>query len=345
MSVRRASASDRDAIHRLYAEFFELSPPPPYSGASLERELAEVDGILESGIAAIADDGDEAVGFALARRKRGTEGFVSDLYVRPEARRQGVARRLMRAVTEALREAGATHVTLFVDADNADARAVYRRWGFRERVLQLVVETDALEQRLGGDTRGSFGSIHVQSDDLTAVERAVRQFVPRLPGGSKGSVVSPPRDGWIAVHDELCDREPRMLRRLARELSDRMGTVVLALGVENGEVLHYELMERGRVVDEYLSVPEYHGARPPGEVVSLAANPRLLARLTGADPEDIRSIARTASSPSDLPPAAGLLAELAETLGLAGGAHGYAEAGDAPDAIRLPGQPSGSPSS
>jgi hypothetical protein len=114
-----------------------------------------------------------------------------------------------------------------------------------------------------------------------------------------------------------------MLRRLARELSDRMGAVVLALGVENGEVLHYELMERGRVVDEYLSVPEYHGPRPPGEVVSLAANPRLLARLTGADPERVRAAARNAASPSELPPASELLAELAEALGLRGGAHGY----------------------
>ena len=39
----------------------------------------------------------------------------------------------------------------------------------------------------------SFGSIHVQTDDVDAVVRAVRQFVPRLPGGSQGSVVLPPR--------------------------------------------------------------------------------------------------------------------------------------------------------
>jgi hypothetical protein len=234
-----------------------------------------------------------------------------------------------------LRDLGATHLTLWVDTANAQARSVYRRWGFREQTLQLVVELDALEPRLAGSRGGSFGSIHVQSDDLGAVERAVRQFVPRLPGGSKGSVVSPPRDGWIAVHDELCDRDPRMLRRLARELSDRMGAVVLALGVENGEVVHYELMERGRVVDEYLSVPEYHGPRPPGEVVSLASNPRLLARLTGAEPDRIRSVARTAASPSELPVASELLAELADALGLRGGGHGYQEARAAAGVIEI----------
>jgi ribosomal protein S18 acetylase RimI-like enzyme len=332
--VRRATADDREGIHRLYSEFFEESPPAPYSGAALEDELAAVDGSLESHIAAVAEDRDELVGFALARRKRGTEGYVSDLYVRPAARRKGVARELMRFVTEALREAGATHATLFVDADNADARAVYRRWGFGERASQLVVEADALLARLGGPGT-SYGSIHVQSDDLAAVERAVRQFVPRLRGSSKGSVVSPPRDGWIAVHDELCDRDPRMLRRLARELSDRMGAVVLALGVESDDIVHYDLMERGKVVDAYLSVPEYHGPRPPGEVVSLAANPRLLARLTGADPERIRTVAQTATSPSELPPAAELLAELADALGLQGGAHGYDGARATPGAIEI----------
>ena len=327
MTVRAATPTDREAIHRLYTDFYAEWPPPAYTGAVSEEELAKVDDVLASGIAAVAEEDGEAVGFSLAWRKRGTQGFVSDLYVRPDARRKGIGKRLLRFVTDALREAGATHVTLYVEVENADARAVYRRWGFREHVLQLVVEADALAARLGGAERGgSLGSIHVQSDDLAAVERAVRQFVPRLPGGSKGSVVSPPRDGWIAVHDELCDREPRMLRRLARELSDRMGAVVLALGVENGEVAHYELMERGRVVDEYLSVPEYHGPRPPGEVVSLAANPRLLARLTGADPERIRAAAPNASSPSELPPARELLAGLADTLGLPGGAHGYEEA-------------------
>ena len=85
-----------------------------------------------------------------------------------------------------------------------------------------------LEARLGRQEASSFGSIHIQTDDLSAVEQAVRQFVPRLPGGSRGSLVAPPRHGWIAVYDDVCDRNPEMLRRLARELSDRMGAVVLA---------------------------------------------------------------------------------------------------------------------
>src|SRR3712207_7166601 len=41
-----------------------------------------------------------------------------------------------------------------------------------------------------------------------------------------------PREGWTSVYDELCDREPEMLRRLSRELSDRMGAFVIALSAE-----------------------------------------------------------------------------------------------------------------
>ncbi len=87
--------------------------------------------------------------------------------------------------------------------------------------------------------------MHVQTDDLDGVIRAVRQFVPRMPGGSKGSVVAPPRNGWIGVYDELTDRNPEMLRRLAREISDRMGAVVLLLGVEEGQVVRFVLSSAG----------------------------------------------------------------------------------------------------
>jgi hypothetical protein len=107
-----------------------------------------------------------------------------------------------------------------------------------------------------------------------------------------------------------------------------MGAVVVALGVEYGDAVRYLLFERGRIVDEYLSVPEIHGPLPPGDVIGLAANPTAVSRLTGADPDQVRAIARTASAPSELPPAPELLAELGAALGLEGSAHGYADAGE-----------------
>ena len=159
--------------------------------------------------------------------------------------------------------------------------------------------------------------------------------MPRLPGGSHGSIVAPPRHGWIAVYDDVCDRDPSMLRRLARELSERTGAVVLALGVEHEQVVRFILFEAGRIVDEYLSVPEHYGALPPGDVIALAANPRVVARLTGADPAEVRAVARTALSPEELPPPQELLAGIAAAIGLEGTEHGWADAPEIPDSIAV----------
>jgi hypothetical protein len=159
------------------------------------------------------------------------------------------------------------------------------------------------------------GRVHVQTDDETLVEHAVAQFVPRL-GRSARTEVSAPRNGWIEVDDELCGRDPKSLRRLGQELSYRTGGVVLTLGVEEGELVRYVLFERGSVADEYASLPEYYGELPPGDVIALGANPTVAHRLTGADPEQVRSIAKTARSVEDLPAPHDLYAQLADVLGV-----------------------------
>ena len=82
--------------------------------------------------------------------------------------------------------------------------------------------------------------------------------------------------------------------------------------------MRFVLFERGSVADEYVSLPEYYGPLPPGDVVALSANPTVVARLTGADPVRLRAVARTAGSPAELPPAELLYAELAKVLGLTG---------------------------
>jgi len=240
---------------------------------------------------------------------------------------------VLRRLVDEARERGEDAVVIEATPETADA---WRRAGFFERSRILEAPLEALEYRLGDEREPSFGSIHVQTDDVDAVVRAVRQFVPRMPGSSQGSVVSQPRNGWVTVYDELTDREPEMLRRLARELSDRMGAVVLLLGVEEGQVVRFVLLERGRVMDEYLSVPEFHGELPPGDVIALQANPTVVARLTGAEPGEVRRVVRTAQRPDELPPARELVAHVAALLGVEGADHGLAGAEEIPGAIAVP---------
>jgi hypothetical protein len=240
---------------------------------------------------------------------------------------------VLRRLVEDAQARGEDSVVVEATPETADA---WRRAGFSERARILEAPVAALEHRLGGERGPSFGSIHVQTDDVDAVVRGVRQFVPRMPGNSQGSVVLPPRNGWVTVYDELADREPEMLRRLARELSDRMGAVVLLLGVEGGEVVRFVLFERGRVMDEYLSVPEHHGKLPPGDVIALSANPTVVARLTGADPADVRRVIRTGKRLEDLAPALELVTQVAAVLGVEGGELGYADALAVPRGLILP---------
>jgi GNAT superfamily N-acetyltransferase len=328
MTIRHAGEDDRGTLRVLWEAWeAEQRDVPLWADTSWEANEPELDHALAANALFLAEEDGEAVGFASSWLENHV-GRIGDLYVSPRARGTGAGRALVGAVVENLRARGATH--LFVSA-NRDALAFYERLGFREDARTLVLPLDVREAGAGR----SFGSIHVQTDDVAGVERAVRQFVPRLPGGSKGSIVAPPRGGWIAVYDDVCDRDPSMLRRLAGELAERTGDVVLALGVEHGEVVRFVLFEAGRVVDEYLSVPEHYGPLPPGDVIALAANPRVVARLTGADPATVRALARTAPVPDELPPPEQLLGELAAAIGIEGAGHGWADAPEIPGAVAV----------
>jgi hypothetical protein len=205
----------------------------------------------------------------------------------------------------------------------------------REGVALALLRAVAADRSQPGEDlerASSHGSVHVQTDDQGAVVQAVTRLVPRV-FRSRATVVSAPRNGWIAVYDEVADRDPRQLGRLGRELSNATGLVVFTIGVEESVAVHYIAFERGRTLDEYLSVPEFRGPLPPGDAVALRANPTVVARLTGARPASIRTVARTAASPDELPRADELLRELALALGLEGTHIRFEEARYLPDAV------------
>jgi hypothetical protein len=205
----------------------------------------------------------------------------------------------------------------------------------REGVALALLRAVAAERSrdVGEEERpASHGSVHLQTDNQAAVVQAVSRLVPRV-FRSEATVVSAPRNGWIAVYDEVTDRDPRQLARLGRELSNATGLVVFTIGVEEATAVHYIAFERGRTLDEYLSVPDYRGPLPPGDAIALRANPTVVARLTGANAASVRSVARTAASPDELPPADELLREVALALGLEGTHVRFDEARYLPDAV------------
>jgi ribosomal protein S18 acetylase RimI-like enzyme len=309
VTIREATEADLPVMEEFVAAYqddFWARPFPPPSIGDYVREgrllVAELDG--------------QVVGMAKGEIRQGL-GHISFVYLRPEARGEGGGKALVRELVGFFREEGVQHVTLNVDTSNDQALGVWRHLGFAEYRRSLTSELAALESRLAGGEAPSIGSVHVQTDDQSAVEKAVARFGPRVVR-SRASVVSPPHNGWIGVYDDVAAAEPGRLRKLASELSYVTGGVVVALSAERGAVVRLIAFERGQMMDEYLSVPEYYGALPPGDAMALRANPTLLARLTGAEPAAIRAVARSADSPGELPPAEELYDELAEVLGIEG---------------------------
>ena len=322
MSVRRATLDDLAVLEHLWRAFGAEVPSPGHIPIDHSTELGQVRAIVEDGLGFVAESGGEVVGMALARQDAPTLGKLTDLYVVPRARRSGVAASLLAAVAEALAERGAVHLDLEVMGANVAARAVYQRWGFAEHTLVLTSPLETLRRRLAPDMHAeSFASIHVQTDEVGDVERAAAAMAPRV--GSRAWRVEGPRNGWTTIYDEVVDDDPTALVRFAREVSSRMGAIVIAVSLEVDQVVRLVAFERGGIVDEYLSVPEFYGALPPGDVIGLAANPTVLHRLTGADPDAVRAVARTATTPAELPPARELLSGIAAALGLEGVGHGY----------------------
>ncbi len=106
-------------------------PLAEYSRANLASALAERDDALSL----LAFDGNRPVGLLNA-----FEGFstfyckplynIHDLYIAPDCRNLGLARRMIAALEDIAREQGCCKLTLEVLGGNRPARASYRKAGF-----------------------------------------------------------------------------------------------------------------------------------------------------------------------------------------------------------------------
>lgn len=138
MQIRRATEADADAMRRLWDDFSAEAHYTPYPSAPFELAL------LTDHVALVAEDAGEPVGTVYANVSSPHFGFVFGLYTRPEARRRGVARALMREIAVVLRDEGREHVVLSVDTPNDGARAFYERLGFIDAARTLRADVDSL---------------------------------------------------------------------------------------------------------------------------------------------------------------------------------------------------------
>jgi ribosomal protein S18 acetylase RimI-like enzyme len=309
VTVRRAAEPDEAILRELWEEFEREVPEPIGEPEAWEQEWADTLDDIRGGGVFIAEDDDGPIGVGRIEAPERGVALIQFVHVTPRARRQGVAKALVAACVEDAKARGARFVSLEVLTTNEPALATWRRLGFDTVSYLMATAIADLEKRLQRAPVGTErATTHVQTDDEVSVDRAVAQFLPRLEAPQVAA-----SDSWIRVVDPILDHDRDAHGRFAKELSERLGAVTIALAQE-GEVVRFRLYERGRMVDEYLSVPTYYGELSKGDELALEANPTLVARLTGADRDEVRRVVRTAASPSHLPD--DLYEQIAALMGL-----------------------------
>lgn len=145
-SVRRATLADLDgssALFDAYRQFYGQPSQPEAARAFLLERLER----SESTLLVAADALGSLVGFAqlfpiFSSVSLGRVFVLNDLFVAPAARRQGVARALLRAAADFGRANQAVRITLSTQTTNAAARALYASLGW---ALQTEFEVYTLK--------------------------------------------------------------------------------------------------------------------------------------------------------------------------------------------------------
>ncbi len=78
----------------------------------------------------------------------GLQGMLTDLYVRPRHRGQGLGRRTLALVSAYCRSKGIGTIELQAEEDNEEAQAFYRRLGF-ERLSRIVMSRKVPKGQVG----------------------------------------------------------------------------------------------------------------------------------------------------------------------------------------------------
>ena len=153
VEVRRARPEDLSVIGELGAQLVHahhafdpqrfLSPGPDsarHYGAFLGSQLRRRDTAVF-----VAERAGTVVGYVYVeleprnwKELRDESGFIHDVVVASEARRQGVATRLLSAATEWLTERGSSLVVLWTAAHNDAARRLFEQAGFRPTMIEMT---------------------------------------------------------------------------------------------------------------------------------------------------------------------------------------------------------------
>jgi hypothetical protein len=149
--------------------------------------------------------------------------------------------------------------------------------------------------------------MHVRTSDDGAVSTSLDRRT------TAGRHVLPAKGGWVSVYEELASQQDESrIRDLAGALSRDLRAVGIAFLVHDSDIACYWLFERGRLLDEYNSRPDYFDDNPSGDQPS-GGRPEVLLRFcrAGVGKDELAVILSEQTVFAD-----DIVGQLAEALGI-----------------------------
>jgi len=153
VTVRPASGNDLEGLLELWKEFMKdpnsLDRPIPTHTENIKRWKEFINKLIDEDPRQIqvAEQSGILVGYLVCQKTVTTPldmgckwSYISDLYVKPTHRRQGIGKRLLQTNLEYLKSVGSEHLRLAVWHRNERAIGLYRELGFREHMHILQID-------------------------------------------------------------------------------------------------------------------------------------------------------------------------------------------------------------
>jgi len=153
-------------------------------------------------------------------------------------------------------------------------------------------------------------NFHCRTTDDAAVTAALNRC------GARRHRVIPAKGAWTSfVEQQASAQDEARIRALAGGLSQDLNTATIAFMVHDSDIACYWLYDRGELIDEYNSCPDYFGESTYGDAPSgpSGGQPELLQRYcrAGTTTDDLTAIlAGEATFAEDV------IGKLAEVLGM-----------------------------
>ncbi len=152
-------------------------------------------------------------------------------------------------------------------------------------------------------------NLHFRTTDDTALSAALRRQ------GITQFRVLPAKFGWTTLYEERASQQDeRQIRYLGSTLSQDLKVAAIAFLVHDSDIACYWLFDKGQLLDEYNSCPDYFDENPPGDPPGHSGGkPNVLLRYCR---RGVRRADLAALLGEDAVFAEGVIQGLAEALGI-----------------------------